>query len=599
MTAYMNVWNELEAVASHVKLHETGDPTLIAKAAQLLLPGWDYTLDIDRLDPPRFGVWRAAHLNILMDECESPGPAILAVDMNVDQIASGLWRQLRIHPDCCPVHSVSEGDPFHVSANPDVERGEGRDVFIRSLIGHTVRDAAEYLVDLLRREPELGRLVLAKDLKGALTRSPQLIDDKWPAVTRKRWKRTNQGLDLIPPIYFLALLYELARLAQNHAALLSLSFDCYGNEVSVADLKRELSSLDKMQKPSLLADRLMKLASLQTTAAIPPQTLLEGLAPAKQFRWIRNRLDRLHQGFNEYGKPFADRLFDTMPKEQPARVARKVSNHSFLQPQKRAGQGESLRKDLAATYWSLNWRNHAAVGLIMIAEQARAWNREFRDARSGPVNLNRASSLTGRDHSLDQAAATIAHFWLESYSMGALRTALRPVIEGKLRAERDKGLRFTDPSTVDRLVNEAAEELDVLAMHSKFGGKFCQAARSVMHRLPPAGAEGYTALYHPHLWLNRHGDDLSHYAARVSREPKRGTPAYIKHGMVGRAHYAGAGGHFRNSLVPLTKAPDSNVDRHIAVRAAQCLAMTVSSSALEPMRAVLRRERQNKNRSED
>ncbi len=589
MTGYIDVWSELEIVASHVKLHETGDPTMVATAAELLLPGWDYALDISRLDPPRVGVWRAPHLNILIDKCEAQGAAILSLDMDVDEIASGLWRQLRIHPDCCPAHSVSDGDPFLVSASPDAERGEGRDVFIRSLVGHTVRDAAEYLADLLHREPELGRLVLAKDLEGALNRSPQLEDDKWPAVTQKRWKRTQKGLDLVPPIYFLALLYELARLAQNHAALLALSFDWRGNEVSVADLKREMTGLDEVQKPSLLADRLMKLASLQTTAAIPPQTLLEGLAPDRQFRWIRNRLDRLHQGFDEYGKTFADRLFDTMPKAQPARVARKVSNHSFLRPQKREGQGESLRKDLAATYWSLSWRNHAAVGLIMIAEQARAWNRTFRNARSGPVNLRRASSPTGRDHSLDQAAATIAHFWLESYSMGALRTALRPVIEGQLRAGRDKGLRFTDPSTLDCLVNEAAEELEVLAMHSKFGGKFCQAARRVMHRLPPAGAEGYTALYHPHLWLDRHGDDLSHYAARVSREPKRGTPAYIKRRVVARARYAGAGGHFRNSLVPLAKAPDSDVDRRIAVRAAQFLAMTVASSALEPMRAVLRR----------
>ncbi len=62
----------------------------------------------------------------------------------------------------------------------------------------------------------------------------------WPPSCKKRWAK-HGGANHIPPFYFLCHLAEFQRLGQNSVALMRLSFNEDGEELSIRRLKEKMS----------------------------------------------------------------------------------------------------------------------------------------------------------------------------------------------------------------------------------------------------------------------------------------------------------------------------------------------------------------------
>lgn len=491
-------------------------------AEPLLRTNWDVWASVDG-DDMFAGLARSPHLAIIhgIDLNASGLRPVLASDMSIAQLHAGLWRQLHVLPDDYEDRHDQDGtntstrglfadatgrDPF---APRDGLREPARSEHIRRIIGHTPLDLAEFLNDLLRSDPGLGRLLLAKDFRAALKTRPDAFSLAWPVQTMRRWER-NGARDYLPPVIALAALTELARLSHNAAAHIRMSFGAAGEELFLRPVLTDAARLHA-GGPVL---RTIELAAFGSAALLPPARLL--LARMEHQERV-NACTKWTVDVAAAATLFLAADLDIVPDrilcpatqaDAEGRRASLASHPRFwLVP--RGSKGWSLPKGHAAVWWGLNWRMHGVCGLLDIAAQARDWSRRYRTGRDILPKLERE---------VDRSAAAILYGWVEAVQPSVLPTALRQVVDGinnaALRQARLSGTRVPRPLAHDQRVEN-------LVGGESFGSTLGDEAREKLARAPTPSEQGYSARYRFHLWFDDQGDDLHYYARHQKRAVKR------------------------------------------------------------------------------
>ena len=542
-------------------LHQAGIASVGDPGSSLRL-GWDYWQPGQPMTDGH-GIARTPHPAIGRDITMPRGVRpILDLGMSAAEIQAGIWRQCIIRPG----DPFAKGDdPFTIStADAFCSRAE----HLVALIGHAPRDLALWLDDLRRTDPDIFRLVLAKDFKAALAHRSRLRVARWPAAVTQQW-RDGEG-DYLPPIFVAILYAELARLAINQAGLLALSFDDGVELTTTQFLNRVPLAGGPHAPPAIL--RAIAMAPFQSVALTPPDTILENLDRSAAAAWSQTAAASIALAAGERGGidlPAAD------PEESNrVRAAFAASPHAWREL--REGHGASRQPRPAATRWGLNWRFHAATGLVELMTTAREWNIRYRKA--GP----RLDKMARERRA--QALALIGFGWLAEVDAVAAHRELKRI----------------EPSAAHLSIRK----ITPLAIDSRLGGRsgddLLRDAEAGLADRPAPGAFGYTARYQAHLWIGVQGDDIAHYrrfqqdamtqhALAITQElpvelqdmervPKE-VVALLGQGYGVTPHHGGIG---HNQPPP----PAMDVDPK-AARAAQNIGMMVSPLSTNPILEML------------
>lgn len=369
-----NGWEELEQIVKHYELCRSGQADDITGA---LVIGWDAMRCPFSIDPPGDGVWRAAHPLVLHDItlAGTSMVAILHAGMNADQIEAGFWRQLRVLPDNAgwrraALAGVGTKDPFTPPRR--AEEIDGRRAIIRSLLGHTPADAAAYLVNKLRLDPRVGRLLLAKEFMRALKLAPDLWNDPWPEALLERWARQGHR-EKLSPLAFLIVLACLSRLAQNVSAHIMLSYNANGTPFYGANYRDDIPTLATGAACDATR-RLVGRALLQSSALLAPT----GSAAASR-RWSTRAAALIGQKIAELkGDAFGILANPATPED-----ARFIGNGLLANPGIRPDQPVAMFRG-----WPV--KPHAMLGALQIRTRVEAWNRDHQAKGRAGGGMNRS-----------------------------------------------------------------------------------------------------------------------------------------------------------------------------------------------------------------
>jgi len=597
----MKIITDIEKIEAHRRMASSVNAPTPESVRAVLRSDWDILPVKGRGEPA--GIARVPHLALLHDAdlAEAKLRPVLAPDMDAKALEAGFWRQLRVLPSLqaapvgkpitAPSPSAPAGKPADAPApdpylpNPRLVGDGGRAWFLRRILGHDIGDVILYLLSIRDTDWTLFILLLAKDFKQAFKLYPDLLEHPWPPSARARW-RVTRGRDRLPPVLVLVLLAELARLGCNHHALLALSFDADGRELYNAEFRDALAKLGgpAAGAPAPWLGAIADMAPLQSTALLPPDMVFEQRQASLGRAWSESAATVLTAGIEIYGQPLLDGISRSEDPATRAKLGAAIAFHPRFQPEIRQGHGSSLQKGNPVSYWTMNWRLHAVVGLIDLAIQARAWSAQYRTGRDclKPWSDERA------DRPLERAIVAISYCFIETFSTKALATALTPVLEGKRRHDQRAaeafGREIKAPIRTDL-------RLDTLAEGANFGSTICAAARARRALLPGPGEEGYTARYQAHLWLDARGDDIRHYRRHQRKAIKR-HQALLRNGTaLSRSLQDRFSADHRNLLAApspngaMRNLPTMQADPN-AVRAAQDYAMMMSPPATDPIRLV-------------
>ena len=501
----MTVLSDIQHLYAHQEARARSSTD--ADVLRAVYRGWDVWPGEERGD--RVGMARLPHLAILhdVDLARAGHRPVLTLDMDRHAFEAGIWRQLLILPDM-PSNDIRSGlspadptssDPFAPTrwTVPD------REMFLRTVTGHSPRDLAEFMVDLREQDGPLARLILAKDFRAALRLRPDAFDIPWPASVVARWARTGQR-DHLPPVVVAGVIAELSRLAQNIDAHLHLTFDAAGNEIFSRGYLDAIPTLaGPFAAPAAVA-RLTELAVLSSTALVPPDDVLERLDPGSCSAWSEGAASIMAIAIGRAGHDACEmvRYPDT---PQDATFFRDgIARNPRFCPEVRDNYGSSLQRGNAALFRGMSCRQHAATGLLTIAAEARALSARYRTGR----DRLRAPVV---DRRLERALAAFFYCWIETGHPRALATALAPVVDAK---EHYAG----------KVLPPDERTIDALATGTRFGETWCADGRTRLVDAAAPGHEGYTAGYHVHLWFDEAGDDIhayrQHQRAAVTRHRK-------------------------------------------------------------------------------
>ena len=516
----------------------------INKILPLLIRGWDITDDRHKVDHPGDGIWRASHLAIVknLDLDRHSICPIIAPGMSKAQLLAGLWRQIRILPESVQwrrdaVQISQHADPFDPAAAPPQQRTDGldgieafvaayeakhcsRDEYVITLIGHTLEDVVEFLIDLRKTNPDLVRLLLAKDFMNVIKAFPDCLDLTWPDSCLMRFNLEKRD-DYLPPILVLVLLAELSQHAQVQAAHNRLSFDKRGKPVDLATVRKDIVTANSGK--SLAATKhLLQCKWMQTSAFIAPSTIAANKDRAAAIKWVKHcktkildftvRAGDTKSGILNYAlRP----VFAPEPGEEVYAAIRDFTAHPNAALISRSNQMATFPNRPAITFYGMTWRENASVTLLLIANQARMWNSQFRPTRPIPLRLK-----AGRP-SLARAMAMLMYCWLETSVPAAFYGIHR---DAKSKDQYDKfGQIVLDP--------------EGLIDNRHCGKDLLKQARILITSLPAAGKQGYSAFAHAALWFDLQHDDLSHYETFAAENVKA-----IRSIMTAQARRAEVGG---------------------------------------------------------
>jgi hypothetical protein len=546
----------------------------------LLQEGWDYVApDGPELGEP-LGIHRAPHIAILGDVPASQmrGTPIFQIGMSATQIEAAIYRQCRIGPEPLLDGTTIAEDSFQIL--PDADYDPARAWLFRVLTGHAPRDLALFLAYMLVYHRPVGKLLLAKDFSGALALAPGLLTEVgWPPSVREGWQE-NGGDDFLPPFFALLLFAELARLAMTDRSMVALSYQQNGKELTTSGM---ITCMSPAIDPNIgilpCADnisRLSEMLAFQSTVLLPPTRAFAQRDVLFGNAWSHAAASWIPSLVADYGPQIVTSMLARETVEEARLLAANVKAHPNAWPEARNGYGSSLQRRPAVTYWGLNRRQNVAVGLLELADDARAWNKQY---RNGGALLQKATS----DQDIANAIQTIVCLWLETTNSEAAHLLDKEIREGF----RDKKSRA--PTVFDD------EGLDDICRRQGFGSGLLRTAKKLIQKRAQPSQEGYTARSKAHLWASRQGNDLAvyeqfqaraladHYARRAGRGGfPLGTPSCV----------LGAERSFRKSttkVLPKAKVPIAMTTDVEAAYCAQDNAMLVASSALDPMRPFLAR----------
>tara|TARA_R110001606_G_scaffold54071_2_gene132786 strand:- start:6064 stop:7881 length:1818 start_codon:yes stop_codon:yes gene_type:complete len=555
--------------------------------------GWDSTSDLSSVDPTNFGVWRTGL--ILAGHGRPEGDArripIIHSDMTLAELENGCWRQLRILPEA-PT-SYADEDMVRTNPNDFYSTISGkvladRDWLIFSLVGHTNRDAAEFLRSALLNDPKVGKLLLAKCFKEALALRPDLPAWEWPDETIARWKKTD-GKDYLPPFYFLVILSEFQRLAQNATALMALSFRTDGTPLTIASIIEDIGEADSKKTGSAFdifessVANLTTLIPLQTYALLPKDSMISGKNSIDGIRYTANAF-RAMKDFISRGSANMFAILSGYKKEsQSALVALAMSAHpDHRKDRKVSGGNLAIRTEYVAKYWGLNWLEHPYFGLFQLAQAADRVNAKYRKIRR-PL---RVAHHQNRVINRGQAIARITRAWLETTHPAAYKKQWqeRKAIRERNSSDRQysTGFGYEKDEKNKEYSDHQYEYYDPLIdslvdVEGKIDGRLLSKMKKQAAKKPEKGLPGYTAQYHYNLWFEKENDDIGFWIGRrnAAQECKIAnlplTSSMIVYEIL-------------SDIELLRKHPAAIEDI-----VSQNLAMTIGEFSLDPMHAFLRR----------
>lgn len=431
--------------------------------SEMLVEGWDVVVDRSAIDAPTLGIWRSQQLVPPSTDCGwKIGKPILAMDMSVEQFAAGLWRQLKILPTTAEDRQEDCADPFR----DPYGRVGSRDRSLEPFLGVSVRAMAMFLDNLRRFDPVLTHTLLSKNFASFEHDVEQFATIPWPNSCLALFQREGRK-SVIPPVLALILHASLAQFAQTHAGHLSLAF-AGSSEITPKVLIGLLNASDEASH-HVAAQHVAGAAAMQTYVWMSRQ-------PNNAISSIGTRQDLLSSAYHALARGRgaivrADQLIATHPGSFGARK----------------GQSAVMAHRGAVTRFGLTWRDSAALNLLIVHKQMKAWESEYgqRLKRS-----RKASSLGWRPGSLSEAMSRTLHFWLETVVPEAADNELRLMVHSS-------GEEPGQPI-------ESVGGKDV-------GRQMLNRARKLWSLFNRPSAIGYSALAHPSLWLSKIPPDQSEF----------------------------------------------------------------------------------------
>lgn len=348
----MSIIDEIAAAVAQAGLDDGNDPSVGLRC------GWDYWVPGQPLTDG-CGIARTPHrLPIDLDLLPEGAVAIIDGTMTAAQLGGSIWRQIMIRPRD-PRAAMGHGQ-FAVSS---MAAHCGRAEHLVTLVGHSPRDLAIYLDDLRLRDRAVFDRVIAKDFKGAIALRPTIADDPWPDRVRALWEAPEA--DYLPPFLVAVLYAELARLAVNHDGLLVMAFDG-GIELSTRRFVPRVPLAGGPHQPSAIK-RAIEMLPYQSIALSAPGTILQRGDAEAAAAWARVCAASLSVMAEERnGLDIAP----ATPKQAKA-IARDFEANPAFWLEQRNDHGWSRQNRPAATFWGLDWRQHASVGLMEIMMTAQ------------------------------------------------------------------------------------------------------------------------------------------------------------------------------------------------------------------------------------
>jgi len=584
----MNQYDSFAAAAAReeIERNQLGGSDLY-RQQNALIYGWDCISDLARVDPPPGGVWRTRHFEprLFFPDVDDAPLGMFEGAESSDDLYTRLWRLLRIFPDASDWRDEDfETKAPDIFAKLDDSVIAHRDQFLTALFGHPLRDHADFMSELLRDDPELGKLVLEKRYSEAIVRDPEILDRPWPAAVRNRWNDNN--LDFLPPFIHALLIGELQRLAQNDCSHIALSFFEDGSEASLAATAKVCTGFQKRSNQALPAREIygecivgmIGLAPFQTSALQPSRSLLLRYDSDAAVKDALIKSWHLSNIIAARGRPLIDFVCGLHSRSPSPLLAESVAQHLDRSPDRATKNGSfAHRAGFATTYWGLDWLTHAYMGLSQLAVAAAEYNKKFRP--QGPVLRQNANTKIGRPIGLRQSIARIPYFWLETTNAAAYRNASEKLAEtctrnantrkryAKTSSEISKVFEDWEPSSVfDDQVATIRETEVALAM------------RSAQHA-PHPGMPGYTAQYRPHLWLDDENDDIGFWIGRERQSDSSPLSNTLKASCKAQRAFI---------LADIDRYRETSPS--IAARVNQNLAMTINAFATDPQHSWFRRK---------
>lgn len=440
-----------------------GGPEAPSDPSEMLVEGWDVVADRSATDASTLGIWRSQQLVPPSTDCGwKAGKPIFAMDMSVEQIAAGLWRQLKILPSAAEDRQADCADPFRDSYG----RVGSRDRSLEPFLGVSVRAMAMFLDDIRRPDPVLAHALLSKNFASLGRDVEQLASIPWPNACRALFQREGRK-SVIPPILALILHASLAQFAQTHAGHLSMAF-VGSSEITPKVLMGLLTSSDKEGR-HVAAEHVAAVAAMQTYVWTSQQHS-NAISPIPKRQALLSSAYRAQaEGPNFIAR--SDKLIATHPGSLAVRK----------------GGSVVLAHRGAITRFGLTWRDSAALNLLIIHDQMKAWQIQYGQSLKRPRN---ASSSGWRPGSLAEAMSRTLHFWLETVVPKAAENELRLMVHSS-GEEPGQPLEFVGGKDVGRQMLSRARKLSTLFNRPS--------------------AIGYSALAHPSLWLCKTSPDQSEF----------------------------------------------------------------------------------------
>lgn len=557
-----------------------------------LIPGWDLIENLKAVDQPRNGIWRTAHLDVRMffDAHETRPLGMFENVGTFHDIEARLWRLLKIFPDPFDHRHIllpdgTVGKSSEAEQNKDIfapllRAGEGpeRGSLIELIIGCSPRDIAKFCDQLLRSEPQLGEMVLAKRFREVKLLDPEIVE-------RPLASRSSARNNYLPGFFACVLLAEMQRLAQNVCSQILFSFFHDGSEATIAKVVQACLKYQKKENTRSRSSELYKPCITQQMLHAPFQTRLHqsGLNsdPDLGLQQVYITSRELLGELMRRGEPLVNFITGLDPSSPSPGLANSMQAHTEWLPNRTAKQNSQARKPgNALRYWGMDWYDHAVLGLAQIHYAARRWNRQY--CSDNPWPLQAPGSLWG----LQKAIARIPYFWLETVADTAFEREATKLYCAKKRNSKggkaDPIINNADDLPVGdvRSLDEAKKKIATLPVFDDPSTKIKEpavtAARRQAAETPPDGYPGYSAQYRPHLWLDRVNDDIGFWIGR-QREICSSLCPFVDlklSNLEARSAY--------RALLPDIKRY-RNTPSSIFVKVAQNLAMTPSSFATDPI----------------
>ena len=543
-------------------------------SADRILPnlreGWDFAAPDTLLVSDPMGIPRTPHIAISGEVATSriPGRPIFSAGMTALEIEAGIYRQCGIRPESIADGTSIAADPYEIL--PDEDYDPARAWIFRAISGHAPRDAALFLAAMLKDRPDIGKHLLAKNFNAALAAAPDLLGGiGWPDEVRAGWA-TNGGDDYLPPFLVLALHAELACHRMSDRGMIALSFDDDGCQVTTRGfIDGIVPDVDKTGRVTTIplpgaVEALINMVPFQTYALLPPTAAFAQRDGLLGRAWSRHAATLIPSTIADYGAESIDTLMSFTGHLSPTALRRNVEAHPKSWREQRKAYGHSLQKRPAVEFWGLDRRQNVAVGLLEIALDAQAWNRQYRP--DGP-DLRRDTTK----QALANAMQTVCCLWLENAGSAAVGHLDKEIREGFREKETREPTIFDD------------ETLDDVCRRKGFGSGLLRTAEKLIRQRAKPGAEGYTARRKAHLWFSKWGDDVGHYY----RLQLKAVADHLAHRFAPTAS--------RNRMAGTTRAglaakPVSMTTDPEAAYCARDNAMMITCTGLDPMRSFLSRE---------